>query len=433
MILIVDRKFTPEQLRVRKNQTYVADLLRCVKIFKSWGYDIIWVEEGADALRALKDYGNQIAFVLMEAYLHTSGMTMTRMIRFNPDATTIPVALMSSRFSTADIEEATKVGAAECLPKPFNDPDQLQLKLMAMRGASGKEPSGGGESTDRVGHILRELERIDDLPVMAPVFSEIERLSRTPDATTEEYREVIELDVSITAQLLRLSNSSAFGFSREVTSVSDSINLLGIKTVVNVVRTLSVMGSFKKHSQPVFDANEFWKHAIACGVVARNLAGLSEIKLDLGDADPFMAGMVHDIGKMVFGYYFADLFKIVSNMVQNNGRSMYAIEKDILGINHAEVGAALATPWKLPETMIKVIGEHHEPNEDANPMTVLIHAADATSRSMGFAFKEPTQELIVSESALGHLGIDLPAFSTLVSQIDGDVRTQVADTHKRLL
>ncbi len=427
MVLLVDRKFTADQLKVRRNQAYAEDLLTCLRIFKKWGYDIIWVDEGIDAMRAVKSYSSKLSLILMEASMPTRGTTMTRMIRLNPEATGIPVALMSAQFSTADLEEATKAGANECLPKPFSDPSQVELKLTAVReNTRQKSPP----PQDRVSHILKELNRIDDLPVMAPVFSEIERLSRDPKATTEDYRAVIELDVAITSQLLRLSNSAAFSFTRKITSVTDAINLLGLRTVVNFVRTLSVIGSFRKYSRIPFAAQEFWLHAIACGVTARTLAARPEIQAALrsNDIDPFMAGMVHDIGKMVFGYFFTDLFQLVIDTAQGQGRSLYEIETDVLGITHAEVGAALAARWQLPESLAAVIGGHHAPPNDTSPATALVHVANAACKAMGFAFKEKNPELFVSDAVLGRLGLKLPDLTSLLSEIESGVRAQITET-----
>jgi HD-like signal output (HDOD) protein len=429
MVLLVDRKFTADQLKVRRNQAYAEDLLTCLRIFKKWGYDIIWVDEGIDAMRAVKSYASKISLILMEASMPTRGTTMTRMIRLNPEATGIPVALMSAQFSTADLEEATKAGANECLPKPFTDPSQIEIKLSAVRETTRQKSP---PSQDRVSHILKELNRIDDLPVMAPVFSEIERLSRDPKATTEDYRAVIELDVAITSQLLRLSNSAAFSFTRKITSVTDAINLLGLRTVVNFVRTLSVIGSFRKYSRVPFAAQEFWLHAIACGVTARTLAARPEIQTALrsNDIDPFMAGMVHDIGKMVFGYFFTDLFQLVIDTAQGQGRSLYEIETDVLGITHAEVGAALAARWQLPESLAAVIGGHHAPPDDASPATALVHVANAACKMMGFAFKErKPDDLFVADAALTRLNLDLRALSPILSDIGAQVRDQITETY----
>lgn len=428
LVLLVDRKFTAEQLKIRRNQTYAEDLLRCLRIFKKWGYDIIWVDEGIDAMKAVRSYSSKISLILMEAYMPTKGMTMTRMIRLNPEATGIPVALMSSQFTTADLQEATKAGASECLPKPFNDPSQLELKLTAVRETPRQKAP---PSQDRVAHILKELSRIDDLPVMAPVFSEIERLSRDPKATTEDYSAVIELDVAITSQLLRLSNSAAFSFSRKITSITDAINLLGLRTVVSFVRTLSVIGSFRKYSRIPFATQEFWLHAIACGVTARTLAVHPAIQKSLpSDAiDPFMAGMVHDIGKMVFGFFFTDLFQLVLDTAQAQGKTLYEIETDVLGITHAEVGAALAARWQLPESLAAVIGGHYRPARDASPTTALVHIANAACKQMGYAFKERRpDDLLVSDAALARLGVGRPALMGLLSDIDAEVRAQVTET-----
>jgi len=93
--LIVDRKFQPADLKIPRNQAYVRDLGQCFKIFQKWGFDIIWVESGVDAMKALREYFGDISNVILEAHVSGGGMTVARLIRFRPDCKHIPVFLMS--------------------------------------------------------------------------------------------------------------------------------------------------------------------------------------------------------------------------------------------------------------------------------------------------------------------------------------------------
>ena len=85
-VLIVDKKFKPEDLRIPRNQAYVRDLGQCLKIYQAWGFDIIWVDSGIDTMKALKEYHNQIKSVIIEAHVSGGGITVARLLRFAPSS-----------------------------------------------------------------------------------------------------------------------------------------------------------------------------------------------------------------------------------------------------------------------------------------------------------------------------------------------------------
>lgn len=427
--IIVDKKFKPEDLKIPRNQVYVKDLGQCFKIFQKWDYDIIWVETGVDCLKAVKQWSTDIKSVLVEAYIPGGGFTVARLIRFKPDCKHIPVFLMSNQLTEKDLEEGKKMGIADCLVRPFNNPAEIEERMQSVlteAATAGDEP---GEPVDPKAHILSELEKITNLPAMPTVYNEIDKLSKNPETTTEEYAGVIELDPGITTQMLRLCNSSAFSFSRQITSVQDAVNLLGLQTVIDFVRTLSVVGAFKGKAQ-AFNAQDFWKHSIAVGVIAKLLRERKEVssKIDIGEDDPFMAGMVHDIGKQVLGHFFNEMYQMVLDEMKG-GKTMYEVELEVLGITHADIGAGLAAKWQLPSVLGSVIGSHHVPvSEDSSPMTQLIHVSDAFSKVTGFAFAEKVDEIQIDPELLESLEIQPEMFGELKEELDSTIRTQVNDT-----
>jgi CheY-like chemotaxis protein len=285
----------------------VRDLGQCFKTFQKWGYDIVWVESGVDALRAIRRYGEDIKCVVIEVYVPGGGFTVARLIRFKPDCTHIPVFLMSTQLTEKDIKEAARIGVIETMMRPFQKQEDVEAYLA--KGVEAVATAEAGPPVDPRTHILGELEKITGLPAMPTVYNEIDKLSKDPKTTTEQYAKVIELDPGITTQMLRLCNSSAFSFSRKISTVQDAVNLLGLQTVIDFVRTLSVVGAFKGTATG-FDAEDFWRHSIGCGVTGKHLAQHDAIKkaLNLGEEDPFMAGMVHDIGKQVLGHFFNDMY-----------------------------------------------------------------------------------------------------------------------------
>jgi HD-like signal output (HDOD) protein/CRP-like cAMP-binding protein len=278
-------------------------------------------------------------------------------------------------------------------------------------------------------HILSELEKIEGLPEMPTVYNEIEKLSKNPDTTSEEYAKVIELDPGITTQMLRHCNSSAFSFSRQITSVQDAVNLLGLQTVINFVRTLSVVGAFKGKAQ-AFDVQQFWQHSIAVGVISKQMNDRPELKgkFDIGYEDPFMAGMVHDIGKQVLGHFFNEMFQMVLDEMKA-GNSMYDIEMDVLGLTHAHIGVGLAAKWQLPSSLSAVIGHHHVPmSDEANEMTKLIHLADVASKQLDMGFCEKQKDAQPDQALMTAIEIEAEAFAVMRADMEITIRKQVADT-----
>ena len=108
---------------------------------------------------------------------------------------------------------------------------------------------------------------------------------------------------------------------------------------------------------------------------------------------------------------------------------MYEVEKDVLGITHADIGSGLARKWQLPGTLSGVIGGHHDPTSDeSNPMAQLVHIANAFSKAAGFAFAERGTDLKIDEKLTGSIDLTLESLEELKSDLDATIRTQVNDT-----
>ncbi len=426
-VIIIDRKFKPEDLRIPRNQSYVRDLGQCFKIYQKWGYDIIWVDTGIDAMKALRTYLKDVKSIIVEAHVPGGGLTIARLIRFRPECRQIPVFLMSQQMIDSDIKAAKHLGVIDVMLRPFKEIQVLEERLKKNSALYGQIAAETAKIDPKT-HIVRELEKITNLPAMPTVYNQIQELSHDPDSTTEEYSEIIELDPAITAQMLRLCNSSAFSFSRKITNVGDAVNLLGLQTVIDFVRTLSVVGAFKGKAT-AFDSVNFWKHCIAVGVVTKLLAENPELggKLKIKGEDPFLAGMVHDIGKQVLGHFFNDMFIMVLEEMKS-GKTMFDCENDVLGITHENVGEGLALKWQLPDNLIQIIGHHHTPLLDSPDMVHLVHISDVFCKCNGYSFGERSKEFTYSENTLKRLGIDQDGLNAKVKEMENSVRTQVNDT-----
>jgi len=168
----------------------------------------------------------------------------------------------------------------------------------------------------------RDLDKIENLPTLPVVFTEVDRLCKNPDVGADELSKVIETDPSITLKLLSLANSAFFGFSRKINTVHEAISLLGNKTVQNAILNISVYEATKNLGGSAgLDKKAFWGHAAGVGSVARFLC--KELKIDRDEA--FTAGIVHDMGKIILDSMYAEFYKDVLTKVQNEAVSLYDV------------------------------------------------------------------------------------------------------------
>jgi putative nucleotidyltransferase with HDIG domain len=231
--------------------------------------------------------------------------------------------------------------------------------------------------------IRRELKEIRDLPTLPAVFVRVIKALRNPNTSVKDIAAVVETDQAITMKILRLINSSFYGISRSVDSVHQAIVLLGANTLKNVVISASVFkalgGSGKDR---IFNREAFWQHSIGCGMIARYLGNRTGHGRE---EEGFIAGIIHDIGKVVLDQYFHDKLALVAEQVKTKNISFYQAEREVIGISHAEIGAFLAETWSLPEKLVDVIAHHHHPGTPGQngALTALVAVSDMLARRYG--------------------------------------------------
>ncbi len=224
--------------------------------------------------------------------------------------------------------------------------------------------------------ILKELDSIKDIPTLPTIVFELNELLQDPNTPITDISDIIEKDQAMSLRVLKLVNSAFYGIHKEVNDIGNAIVLLGFNTVRNAIVSLGVINSFSGvKSLEGFDISDFWKHSLAVAVVSKSLAEKTKI------ASPdscFVGGLLHDIGKVILAQYFQDLFEKVWNAAKRENISFYEAEKKEIAIDHAIIGAHLATNWELPESFIDVIRWHHDVRNDSESkkMILIIYLSD---------------------------------------------------------
>ena len=198
---------------------------------------------------------------------------------------------------------------------------------------------------------------VDKMPSLSTTVSKVLEICSRPDTVPNDLNRVIALDPVLAGQVLKLINSAYYSLMNKVTSLTRAIIMLGLNTVKNLALSTAIIRSVsqakKSRALPI---RAFWAHSIAVGVMAKLLAAGRGLSLAERE-EYFVAGLLHDLGKIPIG----DEYTEVLTRVETVQEPLVTVEQQVLGLDHEEVGAMIATKWKLNAVLTDAICHHHAP------------------------------------------------------------------------
>ena len=204
--------------------------------------------------------------------------------------------------------------------------------------------------------ILKQLNRIRDIPTLPTIVFELNSLLDDPDASVASVCETIEKDQAIALKVLKLVNSAFYGFKSRVSDVRHALVLLGFIALHNVIISVSIINTLPRNILfQDFKMDAFWRHSLAVAVTSKNISQKSGLGLP---DNCFVGGLLHDVGKIILVQYFPDLFVKAWTYMQTESRSFHEAEQHELPTDHAVIGAHLAERWALPTGLIEAIRWH---------------------------------------------------------------------------
>lgn len=221
--------------------------------------------------------------------------------------------------------------------------------------------------------------RLKQLPSLPSAVSELLASFGDEDVDVGRVANQIGRDQGLTARVLRVANSSFYGLQSRVGTIHEAVVVLGFRAVRSMVLAVGMSGAFRLDQCPGFDTQSYLRHCVAVGLAARALAVETGQNPELA----FTGGILHDIGELLLASNFSAQYAEVLAYRKQHDCFLVVAERDLLGMDHAEVGGLLAETWRFPTALHQAVAEHHAPaSATADSLADLIHVADAIAHAL---------------------------------------------------
>lgn len=242
------------------------------------------------------------------------------------------------------------------------------------------ETSGAGAQLPGLEQFLKDAGPLPSLPT---IYAEISAAVDDPKASSRKIGEIVAKDQGLTTRLLRLANSAFYAFPGRIDTVTEAVTLIGLEQVRSLALATKVIDLFKDVPSELLSVGSFWGHSLACGLCARLLA--------LERRDPnserlFVAGLLHDVGRLVVLTRAPGPAAEVLRRSKETGEPVLRAETHRLGFTHADLAGRLLQQWKIPADLAEIVRSHHQPQHArlAQLETAAVHLADVIVSGLGY-------------------------------------------------
>lgn len=274
------------------------------------------------------------------------------------------------------------------------------------------------------------LTHLDSLPTLPPVAVQILRTTLDPACGAADVARVIEADQSVAAKLLSVANSALYGAPGQIATIDEAVVRLGFAAVRTLVLSVTVFECFPPapggDRRRAFDRAEFWKHALACACLARSLAQ-EQRALALEPDEAFVAGLLHDLGKVALDAVFPKSYERVAALAEQTRADISECERQMLRIDHTVAGRRIAERWGLPRRLTEVIWLHHlafdslPPSVENRHLIALVQLADTLAREQHIGYSGNHAFYERSQDQAAALGIRAEALTATAGRVMAEV------------
>ena len=328
-------------------------------------WDMVFVESGQEALALLA----QAPCDVIVSDMRMPGMDGTQLLTQVMERFPLTVRIILSGYANSNMILKAVGPVHQYLAKPC---DAATLQITVARACALRlllaDPTLQG--------LVASLPTLPSLPTR---YLEVLEAVQDPHGSLERVGDIMSRDISMTAKILQLVNSAFFGLRRHVASPVEAVKLLGLDTIKALILSVQIFSHFDQKQGGAFALDVLWQHSLATSTCAKRIAQAEQQDRQVVDL-AFMAGLLHDIGKLVLAAHLPDLYSVARVQAQAHGTTVWEAERAVLGTTHAEVGAYLLRLWGLPEPIVEALAFHHCPSacpdQRFSPLTA-VHIANA--------------------------------------------------------
>jgi len=235
---------------------------------------------------------------------------------------------------------------------------------------------------DRFRELLAQIESLPSLPAL---YQELMEELESPEASVKAVERIVSQDIGMSAKVLQLVNSAFFGVRQHIPSPAQAVALLGLDTVKALVLSINVFSQFNDVALKGLSLENLWRHSMTVGGFAKRIAKAQGVDRKTTD-HTFIAGLLHDVGKLVLAAKVTEEYASVLARAAENGTPLHEAEREILGATHGELGAYLLGLWGFCDGIVEALAFHHDPaNSPVKRFGILtvVHVADALANKAG--------------------------------------------------
>jgi HD-like signal output (HDOD) protein len=296
---------------------------------------------------------------------------------------------------------------------------RISLLYRSRREGNDSESITPVRGDDLKDHVIYDVKKMIagskiKLPEMPSTAFELNEIAEDPTASVHSIAEVVNKSPSLATLLLKIVNSSFYGFPSKINNISRAVTIIGTREISGLALGLSIVKAFKDIPKEIIDISSFLKHSIACGIISRILAAHKSIPQT---EQMFVSGLLHDLGRLILYSYFPEESRNILVRARSSDRLLYQQETDYLGCNHTHLVKQLLQQWKLPMVLENNVFYHHNPSDAQQPIpATLVHLADVITNGLGIGTSGERYVPPLDNAAWENLGLSPTCFDVVVKQ-----------------
>jgi len=223
--------------------------------------------------------------------------------------------------------------------------------------------------------LIQLIGGINSLPSLPPLFDRLMELIESQETNTNQIAAVINEDIAMAAQILKLVNSAFFSLSRRIETIQEAVSYLGLDILRQLVLAQHLFAQCSAQERTTFKLDELWQHSLCTATLAKAIAENGNVCGTIGNS-AYLAGLLHEIGKLILMRHLPEIYTEILQEVQQQGKSQVQAESERLGTNHAIIGGYLTSLWGLPHNITEAVSLHHDthPSLEISKMSPVLEA-----------------------------------------------------------